>query len=197
MPLSRATRVAAGIPNTIARQANITAIGTCSPTPAACEMSHHNSTVAADAQLPGPGRIRPQPKNVAMSQESLPVRPCPAGAEGSALVLSVGIISVSAGVVLIILAEALILGACPRIGLESHFFGIGNRTGNHIPVAGPLAQIYQTTTLAAEGELGIGAQHQLLTGGATQAEDSFPGHGKIEQSGNWGIENQLISYLAT
>src|SRR5690242_4998503 len=180
MPLSRATRVAAGIPNAMARQANITAIGICSLTPAACEISHHSSTVAAEAQLPGPGRIRPQPKNVAISQESLPVRPCAAGVEGSALVLSVGIISVSDGVVLIILAEALISGARSRIGLESHLFGIGNRTGNHIAVAGPLAQIYQTTTLAAEGEFGIGAQYQFLAGGAAQAEHSFPGHGKIE-----------------
>jgi hypothetical protein len=32
------------------------------------DTSHQSSTVASDAQVPGPGRNRPMPKNVAMIQ---------------------------------------------------------------------------------------------------------------------------------
>jgi hypothetical protein len=65
------------------------------------------------------------------------------------------------------------------IGLKAGFFRISNGSGNDVAAAGPLAQIYETAALAAEGELGIRAHYQLLAGGATQAENSLTGHGTI------------------
>src|SRR5512135_2870722 len=136
-------------------------------------MSHHSSTVAAEAKVPGPGRKRPQPKKVAMSQASLPaLGRATATSLLSGLVLLAGIIAV--------LACPRTLLISPRIGLETHFFRIRNGSGNDVATAGPLAQIYETATLAAERKLGIIAKHQLFAGGAAQAEHSLTGHGIIE-----------------
>ena len=39
--------------------------------------------------------------------------------------------------------------------------------GNHVSPTGPLAEVDQPATLTAEGELGIGILHRLLTGRTT------------------------------
>src|SRR5512135_125944 len=136
-------------------------------------MSHHSSTVAAEAKVPGPGRKRPQPKKVAMSQASLPaLGRATAASLLSGLVLLAGIIGV------LVCPRTLLIS--PGVGLEAHFFRIRNGSGNDVAATGPLAQIYQTATLAAERELGIVAQHQLFAGGAAQAKHSLTGHGEIE-----------------
>ena len=59
-------------------------------------MNHQSNTVAAEAQLPGPGRMRPHSKKVAITQESLPAFGRAVGAVFSVLVLSTGIIEVYA-----------------------------------------------------------------------------------------------------
>jgi len=47
-------------------------------------------------------------------------------------------------------------------------FRIVQRTGNYITAAGPLAQIDQAAAVAAERELRITGQHELLTGGTSR-----------------------------
>src|SRR5207302_6547638 len=53
-------------------------------------ISHHKTTVAAEAQVPGPGRSRPMPKNVATSSAQRVVRrrDAPATAGGTPAVRS-------------------------------------------------------------------------------------------------------------
>src|SRR5438067_3561733 len=64
-PLARDAKVAAGIPMTTASRASRIAAQGCQYAPIQRVISHHNTTVAAEAQVPGPGRSRPMPKNVA------------------------------------------------------------------------------------------------------------------------------------
>src|SRR5207248_3989179 len=64
-PLARDAKVAAGIPMTTASRASRIAAQGCQYAPIQRVISHHNTTVAAEAQVPGPGRSRPMPKKVA------------------------------------------------------------------------------------------------------------------------------------
>jgi len=67
VPEPRATRVAAGIPTSVTTAAKAMATGVRQDAASAWASAAHNNTVAADAQLPGPGRSPPIPKNVAIS----------------------------------------------------------------------------------------------------------------------------------
>src|SRR5438874_6633611 len=68
-PLALATRVAAGIPTAIASRASRIAAQGCQYAPIQRVISHHNTTVAAEAQVPGPGCSRPMPKKVATNSD--------------------------------------------------------------------------------------------------------------------------------
>lgn len=65
MPVPRATCVAAGMPMKVISIAKIIADGVRVASGRTPANAAHNKTVAAEAQLPGPGRSRPMPKNVA------------------------------------------------------------------------------------------------------------------------------------
>jgi hypothetical protein len=64
---ARATRVAAGIPITVTNAAMAMAIGVRKDAVSVCATAAQIATVAADAQVPGPGRTRPIPQKVASS----------------------------------------------------------------------------------------------------------------------------------
>jgi hypothetical protein len=66
-PLARATRVAAGIPARTARAASDTAAQGRHCGAIERARTHHNRTINAELQVPGPGRKRPTPKKVATS----------------------------------------------------------------------------------------------------------------------------------
>ena len=66
-PLARATRVAAGIPTSTAVAAKKTAAQGCHAGAINLATNHQRRTVAADPQVPGPGRMCPTPKKVATS----------------------------------------------------------------------------------------------------------------------------------
>jgi len=89
-PLALETRVAAGIPTAIASRASRIAAQGCQYAPIQRVISHHKTTVAAEAQVPGPGRSRPMPKNVATSSAQRVVRrrDAPATAGGTPAVRS-------------------------------------------------------------------------------------------------------------
>src|SRR5919109_223684 len=86
-PLSRSTRVAAGIPSAVASTARLITVPVCHEELIQWLTSHQSKTVAADPQLPGPGRMRPTPKKVATNHAQVPARseaPC-SGVDGSGL----------------------------------------------------------------------------------------------------------------
>ena len=162
-PVWRLTRVAAGIPATMTSTARRMTTATCHWTGMPRLIAHQTTTVNAEAQLPGPGRSLPVPKNVAVSHaqrgacEREP-------ASGSVAALGVELIRVSSPGITIW-----------RI-IQTGIFWIGNRSGDDVSAAGPLAEIDQTTPLAAEREVGIGAQYQLFAGRATKADCAFARH---------------------
>src|SRR5205807_2976178 len=89
-PRARGTGVAAGIPTSIASRASRIAAQGCQYAPIQRVISHHKTTVAAEAQVPGPGCSRPMPKNVATSSAQRVVRrrDAPATAGGTPAVRS-------------------------------------------------------------------------------------------------------------
>jgi hypothetical protein len=68
IPEPRATWVAAGIPISTTSKAKAIAIGVRKDGTSAKHNAAHSNTVAAEAHVPGPGRSRPIPKNVATSE---------------------------------------------------------------------------------------------------------------------------------
>src|SRR5437899_7563584 len=89
-PLARDAKVAAGIPMTTASRASRIAAQGGQYAPTQRVISPHQTTVAAEAQVPGPGRSRPMPKNVATSSAQRVVRrrDAPATAGGTPAVRS-------------------------------------------------------------------------------------------------------------
>src|SRR4051812_14953270 len=67
-PLSRETIVEARIPTTVTRKLRTMHAIHCCDASTFVASTHHNSTVAAEAHVPGPGFTSPMPKNVAMTQ---------------------------------------------------------------------------------------------------------------------------------
>ena len=136
LPHPRASRVAAGMPiaTTTAISSTIAGIraegGRCEAN------SHHNRTVASDPHVPGPGRNRPAPKNVA-------TRVAHRGAGDSIGPGSLWFFTSLARVVEI-------------VGLR-----IVQRGGDDIAAARPLAQVDRAAVFAAERILGIVGQHDL------------------------------------
>ena len=138
LPQPRASRVAAGIPTatTSTISSKMTGIradgGRCDPS------SHHNNAVASEPQVPGAGRKRPTPKNVATSVAHRGA----AEFTGASLELL-----------------ATLVGVVGMVGLR-----IVYRAGNYISTTRPLAQVNRTAALTAEGKLGIPGQHNLPAG---------------------------------
>src|ERR1035438_1079790 len=136
LPHPRASSVAAGMPiaTTSAISSTITGIradgGRCEAN------SHHNKTVASEPHVPGPGRNRPAPKNVA-------TRVAHRGAGGP----------ISPGSLYFLASLARVVGI---VGLR-----IVQRGGDDIAAARPLAKVNRTAPFAAERILKIAGQHDL------------------------------------
>src|SRR5438876_11249144 len=64
-------------------------------------------------------------------------------------------------------------------GLRIERLGIEDRRRDHVAAARPLAQVDQPAALRAERELRVRAQHQLATGGTTQAGNALARHATI------------------
>src|SRR5581483_530109 len=60
---------------------------------------------------------------------------------------------------------------------EASFFRVGNRSGDHVSAARPLAQVNQAASFGAERELRIAAQHYFLASRAAQAANFLLRHG--------------------
>ncbi len=139
LPHPRASSVAAGMPIATASAISSTITGIRAEGGRCAANSHHNNTVASEPHVPGPGRNRPAPKNVA-------TRVAHRGAGGpigpGSLCLLASLVRV-AGIV------------CLRIVQWG---------GDHIGPARPLAEINRAAVFAAERILRIFAQYDLSTG---------------------------------
>jgi hypothetical protein len=138
-------------------------MGVCQLIAVTYARTHHNSTVAAEAQVPGPKGSRPIPKNVAKSQ---------AGVEAAERCLAdvVLIFALGAAVIgrLLLLRCAVVVGGAMLRILEIHFIWVGERGGNDVAAACPFAEIDETAAFTAKGELRIGTQNEFLTGGTAK-----------------------------
>ena len=93
--------------------------------------------------MPGPGRPKPAPKNVATIQAQ-------SGAFTRGWLVDIS-------VVLVVVAMTFLLRFLHALDV----FGIGDRAGDHVTTAGPLSKIDEAAALAAEREVRIFAQHKL------------------------------------
>ena len=145
--------------------------------------SHQRSTVAAEAQLPGPGRNLPIPKNVAMSVMRWPRRPrplpVPNGVEGSKERL---VRSSNPCPVCFSLLE--LLWSLSWRALFHRFADVLHRRRDHIRSTGPLAQINQPAACAAEGKILRFRRHRLFANGTTQLAGAFARHRLLDDAGN-------------
>src|SRR5271157_1218903 len=113
--------------------------------------------VASEPHVPGPGRNRPAPKNVATSVAHR-------GAGGSVTAASLLLLGALVGIVGI-------------VGLR-----IIQRAGDDISATRPLAQVNNTAAHAAERKVGIRGQHDLPAGWTTQAANAFLRHSSVISS---------------
>src|SRR6185437_15201529 len=156
MPLSRTTRVLAGIP--IAGPAIAVTAATTERCSALRASAHHSNTVTVDAHVPGPGRTRPMPKNVPIAQAQRE--------RGS-------------GVSDALLAAALIFSAGILCSTWFNFLeqlGIHHRRADAIGAASPLSQIDQPASITAKREVLRIAQDDSLARRTSQAEDLLSSH---------------------
>jgi len=161
-PELRATRVAAGMPRATASAARATLTGMIHGPGRARDPTSQTSTVASDPHVPGPGLIRPAPKNVATSVAQR-------GARGR-VVTSSGP-ELGAGVL-----DSLVLFVIRMAGVGrwlEFLVGIGQRGRDDVVAPGPFTQINRTATLAAKGELGIRTFHRIPADRATQLESTL------------------------
>jgi len=138
--------------------------------------------VAADPHVPGPGRSRPTPKNVATSVAQSGADGWEEIAGGASAPWS-GIRSL-AGVMLWrrrpqwlqAPANLKLLAGIRCVIFFQRFTYIRNRRRDHIGPTRPFTQIGQAAALAAEGKLRILATHRLFAGGATQVGSALASH---------------------
>src|ERR1022692_1861673 len=127
--------------------------------------SHQRKTVAAEPQLPGPGRRRPVPKKVATSLaqsaaggRDAPVTPALPGFGGCF------------SWVMFVPLEFLV-----RIERRAFFDSFGDvvhRRRDHIRAAGPLSKIDRAAVIAAEREFRVSALHRFLADWAPQVQSA-------------------------
>ncbi len=149
LPQPRASRVAAGIPRATAVTSKSRIAGIRAPAGRCDASSHHSSAVASEAHVPGPGRSRPAPKNVA-------IRVAQRGAAGP--------------VVSSALARLLgsFVGIVGIAGLR-----IVQRTGDDMAAAGPLAQVNQRQRSLQKGNSGSLASTIFLQVGHRRLRTRF------------------------
>jgi len=110
----------------------------------------------ADAQVPGPGRRSPIPRNVPTSQAQVVRKLDDCGLVALVVIL----------IRLMLLAR---LDFLEQLGIE-------DRRADAIAPARPFAQINQPASIAAEGKVFIGAQDDALARRAAQTESLLAGH---------------------
>src|SRR5436305_8333236 len=109
--------------------------------------SPQRRTVAAEAQVPGPGRIRPIPKNVATSVAHSGAGGDTAG--GTPALRSRVLLTLFFGIIFIFFRVAY----------------VEQRRRDYISATGPLTEVDQAATFATEREFRIVAGYQLFAGG--------------------------------
>ena len=169
-PQPRASKVAAGIPIATASAISSTITGTRAKAGRCEASSHQSNVVASEVQVPGPGRNRPTPKNVATSVAQRGAARSPA---------SLGLLE-------------WLVGIAGMAGLR-----IVKWAGDDIAAARPFAQVNGTAAFAAERKLRIAGQHDLPAGWASQAANAFL-HGAVAGS-QWsvaGLKSQDYIVLA-
>src|SRR4051812_26984816 len=144
LPSARATRVAAGIPMRVAPTAAAMAISGREAGAANRAKPPQSNVVATEAHVPGPGRPKPAPKNVATAH-----------AQSGAFTFA-GLMDVAA-VFVVVVAMAILVHFLHSLDV----FGIGDGTGDYITSAGPFSQVNQAAALAAKREVRIVAQDKF------------------------------------
>jgi hypothetical protein len=73
-------------------------------------------------------------------------------------------------------------------------FGIGNRTGDDVPAASPLAEVDEAATVTAERELGLLTQHDFTARRTTKTDGFLSGHNSFYRvKRRSGDQNQRTS----
>jgi hypothetical protein len=134
-----------------------------------CPKAAHSKTVAAEAQVPGPGRMRPKPKKVA-------TREAQRGVELRLTVLPTNGRPAGSAVSFTALSSLLFVHIFGRTDAEL-FLGIRNRRRNYVLAACPLAEINGAAVIAAEREVGVAAFHSFLADRAAEFQSSLARHG--------------------
>jgi len=137
------------------------------------------STAAADPQVPGPGRNRPAPKKEAMTvaQSGAAASVCPGISVISFFGISVFISRVTGT-------------------LDFAVVGVLHWRRNDVLSAGPLAQINQSASFAAEREILTGFCHGLFADRAFQLDRGFARHRLIVDGKRWRQEDAIKTTIA-
>src|SRR5581483_4863698 len=157
--------VAAGIPIATASPASNTVSANCKLSGTSRMIPNQSSAVAADAQVPGPGLIKPVQKNVAASFAQR------GACEQVRRLPSVAIAQLDCPPLLALVFIELI-----RIRSGRVVGDISNGGGNYVLTACPLSQIKQSAALAAVRKLGVGAFDRLLAYWAAEFDRALAGH---------------------
>src|SRR5581483_4081696 len=180
------TRLAAGIPIPSANAAAAAVSAGNHAGDTARDMPHHIPTEASEAQVPGAGRRRPTANKVAAAhaQPGAPARRAAVGTSfTSSALLGIWLFSgrIGIGTRLRRRSEGRVCPLRRRAGIVgiTELVGFVGGSGNHVTAAGPLAEINQTATFAAEGEVGLLLQNDLSARGAAKTDGPAPGHGPI------------------
>lgn len=162
-----------------------------------CANAAQSSIVAAEAQVPGPGFMRPMPKKVAIRSAQRGV----GATEGELILCTLPPVERSYR------RSAAVLGGCRAgvppahpnpapilqvcfVGISrlfvhtfgraigNQFLGVGDWRLDHIRSACPLAQIDGAAAIAAKGELGVAALDCFLADGAAEFQGLLARHGE-------------------
>ena len=137
------------------------------------------STAAADPQVPGPGRNRPAPKKVAITVAQ----------SGAAASVSEGISVISFFGISVFISR--VTGT-----LDFAVVGVLHWRRNDVLSAGPLAQINQSASFAAEREILAGLCHGLFADRAFQLDRGFARHRLIVDGKRWRQEDAIKTTIA-
>src|SRR5271154_4958824 len=147
----------------MARDASPIVAASCQFRPIQPLSSHQSKTVAAEPQLPGPGRRRPVPKKVATSLAQSGAR---GRDDGGEKVLESGCVFWS---------DSVVIGIVPH-RVWNAFGCVLHWRGDHVSAALPFSQINSAAAVAAEREFRIFAFHRFLANWPPQVERALASH---------------------
>jgi hypothetical protein len=153
VPEALATLVAAGIPSATAAVAITASTTHCDAAGMNLASANQISTAASDPHVPGPPGSRPIPKNVAVTVAHTGARALDTALFGNSVSVFIGCVG-----------EPLATGV---------FRDVRHGRRDHVLSAGPLAQIDQLATFAAEREVLRRVHHRLLANKTLQLDLRF------------------------